>query len=303
MIISLFAIRLIGCCMMKHYLLYILIGLAVLPASGQGVTDYYRVNQNRQQYKRLLSRYGGPQIRDRWYVSLDGFVKTDRAQLDNSYDGLIENNAVGKASWGVTLGWSHREKWAIEGSYAQMPIHTQLAISQTNPPVKARFTSERNAIALRAKRLVLSTSKPWLRSGFWVSGGMWMLPGNTQSMDSFSASGYRYQSQWETHEPFRLTSQTTVQSQTAALAELGIEYNVRLSNAFDLGMSVRKIWGLTNIVTTDVTYAAVREIPQMAQLQGAGSGMSYGVTLRYSFSTQRIQTKLLNVQGKSRLGI
>lgn len=287
--------------MMKHYLLYILIGLAVLPASGQGITDYYRVTQSRQQYQRLLSRYGGPQIRDRWYVALDGLIKTDRAQLDNAYDGLIENNAVGKASWGVTLGWSHREKWAIEGSYARIPIHTQLTISQTNPPITARYTSERNAIALRAKRLVLSTSKPWLRSGFWVSGGIWMLPGTNQPTDSFSASGYRYQSQWETHEPFHLTSQTTVQSQTAALAELGIEYNVRLSNAFDLGMSVRKLWGLTNAVTTNVTYTALREAPQMATLQGTGSGMSYGVTLRYSFATQRNQARVMNVQGKSRL--
>ena len=89
--------------MMKHYLLYILIGLAVIPACGQGVTDYYQVTQNRQQYQRLLNRYGGPQIRDRWYVALDGFVKTDRAQLDNAYDGLIENNTVSKAGWVLPL--------------------------------------------------------------------------------------------------------------------------------------------------------------------------------------------------------
>ncbi len=288
--------------MMKHYLLYILIGLAVLPASGQGITDYYRVTQIHQQYQRLLSRYGGPQIRDRWYVALDGFIKTDRAQLDNAYDGLIETNAVGKASGGVTLGWSHRETWAVEGSYSRIPIHTQLAISQTNPSVSIRSIDVRNAFTLRAKRLVLSTSKPWLRSGFWVSGGMWMLPGNNQPTTNFSASGYRYHSQWETHEPFRLTSQTTVQSQTAALAELGVEYNVRLSNSFDLGLSARKLWGLTDVVTTNVTYTALREAPQMATLQGTGSGMSYGVTLRYSFSTQRNQAKVLNIQGKSRLG-
>lgn len=289
--------------MMKHYLLYILIGLAVLPASGQGVTDYYRVTQNRQQYQRLLSRYGGPQIRDRWYVALDGFVKTDRAQLDNAHGGLIESNAVGKVSGGVTLGWSHCEKWAVEASYARIPIHTQLAISQTSPLVKDRYTTDRNAFMLRAKRLVLSTSKPWLRSGVWISGGVWMLPGYNQPTDGLSTSGYRYHSQWETHEPFRLTNQTTFQSQTAALAELGVEYNVRLSNAFDLGISARKLWGLTNIVTTNVTYTALREAPQMATLQGTGSGMSYGVTLRYSFSTQRNQAKVLNVQGKSRLGI
>ena len=68
-------------------------------------------------------------------------------------------------------------------------------------------------------------------------------------------------------------------------------------------MSVRKLWGLTNAVTTNVTYTALREAPQMATLQGTGSGMSYGVTLRYSFSTQRNQARVMNVQGKSRLGL
>lgn len=286
--------------MMKHYVLYLLIGLVAVPACGQGVTDYYQLPQKSQQYKRLLYRYGGPQVRDRWYVSLDGFIKTDRAQLNTSHEGVIESNLVGKASWGVMLGWSHREKWAVEGGYAQMPIHTQVSVSNTTPPLSFRSTDNRSAFMLRAKRLILSTSKPWLRSGFWVSGGMWVLPANGQQTERFSVNSYRYQGQWEAHEPFQLTTQTVTHAQTAALAELGVEYNVRLTNAFDLGISARKFWGLTNTVTTDVAYIANRTLPQLAQLQGAGSGMSYGLTLRYSFSILRNPGKVLDMQGKRR---
>ncbi|WP_332368007.1 hypothetical protein [Spirosoma telluris] len=184
--------------MMKRYLLYVLLGLAVLPAFGQGVTDYYQVPEKSQQYNRLLTRYGGPQIRDRWYVALDGFVRTDRAQLDNSIDGLVESDLVGKVGWSVLLGWSYRERWVLEGGYARMPIHTQLAISNTSPPLTFRATNNRNAFILRGKRLVLSTSKPWLRSGFWVSGGMWVVPNSSQEDNRISVSGYRYQNRWET---------------------------------------------------------------------------------------------------------
>ncbi|GAB4040976.1 hypothetical protein [Spirosoma gilvum] len=288
--------------MIKHYLLYVLLGLAVLPACGQGVTDYYQLPENGQQYKRLLSRYGGPQVRDRWYVALEGFVRTDRAQLDNSLNGLIQSDLVGKVSWGVVVGWAYQERWMVEGGYSRMPIHSQMSISNTIPTVSFRYSNDQNAFVLRGKRLLISTSKPWLRSGFWVSGGMWVVPNTTQQEGVVSLTGKRYAGRWEASEMFQLTTQTTTNAQTATLAELGAEYNVRLSNALDLGLSVRKVWGLANSVTSDVTYTANRSAPQQTQLQGAGSGMSYGVTLRYNFAVRRALSNVLEVQGKTRLG-
>lgn len=286
--------------MMKRYLLYVLLGLAVLPTYGQGVTDYYRVPEKDQQYNRLLTRYGGAQIRDRWYIALDGFVRTDRAQLDNSINGLVESDLVGKLGWGVLLGWTYRERWTVEGGYARMPIHTQVAISNTSPPLSFRSTNDRHAFILRGKRLLLSTSKPWLRSGFWVSGGMWVVPNSGQEENRISVTGYRYQGWWEAPESFKLTSETRNSTQLTTLAEVGVDYNVRLSNALDLGISARKLWGLANAVTTDVTYTAYRTPAQQAQLQGAGTGMSFGVTLRYSYATRRHQTNVLDIQGKNR---
>ena len=288
--------------MMKRYLLFLLIGFAVLPALGQGVTDYYQVPEKGQQYKRLLSRYGGPQVRNRWYVALDGFVRTDRARLDNSFNGLIQSDLVGKVGWGVLLGWSYKEQWMVEGGYARMPIHTQLSTNNTSPSFVSRSTNDRNAFVLRGKRLVLSTSKPWLRSGFWLSGGMWVVPNSGQDASHISVTGNRSPGRWESAESFQLTSQTQTTPQMTAVAEVGAEYNVRLSNAIDLGFSVRKLWGLANAITTDVNYTANRATSQQAQLQGAGTGMSYGVTLRYSYATRRNLANVLGIQGKSRLG-
>jgi hypothetical protein len=284
--------------MMKRYLLYVLLTVVVLPACGQGVTDYYRLPDQGHQYNRLVSRYGGPAIQNRWYVALDGFVKTDRAQLDNSFNGLIESDLVGKLSWGITMGWVYRERWAIEAAYARMPMHTQVSVSNAVPPSSLRATDTRNAFILRGKRLLISTSKPWLRSGFWLSGGVGFAPGKSQSETNVLMAGYRYQGTWETPTAYKLVSQTSTNPNLMALAELGAEYNVRLSNALDLGLSVRKFWGLSNAITTDVAYMGNRSGLQQAQLQGTGSGMSYGLTLRYTYSTLRKVTNALDMQGK-----
>ena len=128
------------------------------------------------------------------------------------------------------------------------------------------------------------------------------MPNSSQEVDRFSLSGHRYVGRWEAAELFQLTSQTQTSSQLTTLAEVGVEYNVRLSSALDLGITARKLWGLGNAIVTDVTYTANRMPSQQAQLRGTGSGMSFGVSLRYSYAVRRHQTNVLKVQGKSRLG-
>ncbi len=282
---------------MKLYLLYIFLGLAVLPAFGQENTDYYRLPERGPQYNRLLMRYGGPAIQNRWYVSLDGFLRTDRAHLDNTLNGLIESDLVAKMGLGATIGWSYRERWAVEAGYARMPAHAQLSVSN-NPflPV-VRYTNNQNAFVLRGKRLILSTSGPWLRSGFWLSGGMWLVPNNGQLEGPKKITFYKYTR--ETPDIWQLTSIGRNNSQPTTMAEVGAEYNVRLSNHVDLGLSVRRFWGLGNSLTTDLTYSVNQSPVQQAQLQAAGTGMSYGVSLRYTFSLQRKVSNVLQLQGKT----
>ncbi|AQG80457.1 hypothetical protein [Spirosoma montaniterrae] len=284
--------------MMKRYLLYSCLALAALPAVGQDMADYYRLPDRSRQLDRLTMRYGGPQIRDRWYVSFDAFVRTDRAKLDNSLNGLIESDRVTKLDWSAVVGWSARERWAIEAGYARMPIHTQVSVSNGRSPLVYRYTNSHNAFMLRGKRLLASTSGPWLRSGFWLSGGMWLVPNNGQREGQFSLIGYRRN---ETVDTLRLNSQTNVNGRATAMAELGAEYNVRLSNNVDLGFTVRKFWGLGTSLTTDVAYTINNTLAQQAQLRGTGSGMSYGVSLRYTLSLRRKQPDVLEVQGRQRI--
>lgn len=285
--------------MMKRYLLYVLLGLAVLPACGQGVTDYYRLPDRGAQYDRLVTRYGGPSIRNRWYVALDGFIRTDRAQLDNSFNGLIESDRVTKAGWSAVVGWSYRERWAVEAGYARMPVHTQVLVVNASSPLIFRYTNNQNAFVLRGKRLVLSTSKPWLRSGFWLSGGLWGVPNKGQQEGNFVIAGYRYQNIRETRDPVQLKGRTYTNAQLSTLAEVGAEYTVRLSPVLDLGFSVRKFFGLSNSITTDVAYVVNQTPIQQAQLQGSGTGMSYGTTLRYTLRTRRTPSNVMDVQGKN----
>ncbi|GAB3553847.1 hypothetical protein [Spirosoma fluminis] len=287
--------------MIKRYFLYFLLGLVALPAFGQNAADYYRLPDRSQQYDRLLSRYGGPTIRDRWYVALDGFLRTDKAGLDNSFNGLIQSDRVTKFGGSAVIGWAYRERWMVEGGYARTPIHTQVSVSNGNSPLVFRYTNDRNAFVLRGKRLLLSTSGPWLRSGFWVSGGMWLIPNNGQQEGRFLLVGYSYHGRQETPDTLRLNSQTQTNSRMSVLAEVGAEYNIRLSNKLDLGLSARKYWGLGNSITTDVAYSINQTLMQRAQLQGTGTGMSYGFTLRYTYAMRRNLANVLDVQGKPRI--
>ncbi|GAB3643854.1 hypothetical protein [Spirosoma arcticum] len=289
--------------MKKHYLICVLLAIALLPGYGQGVADYYRTStpDRSAQYNRLLTRYGGPHIRDRWYASLDGFVRTDRAQMDNSLNGQIESDRVTKVGVGAVIGWAYRERWAIEGGYARMPIHTQVLIRNGVSPLVYRYTNGRSAFVLRGKRLALSTSGPWLRSGFWLSGGLWLVPNGGQPEGNFALQGYRYRGRGESPDTLNLFSQTRVGTRMTTMAELGAEYNVRLSDNVDLGFSVRKFWGLASSIVTNVDYTVNQTLMQQAQLKGTGTGMSYGVTLRYTFAIRRNLPNALDVRGNGHI--
>lgn len=286
--------------MMKRYVLYLLLSIGTLPTFGQGIVDYYRLPSRGPQYDRLVLRYGGPHIQHRWYAALDGFIRTDKARLDNSFNGLIENDRVTKANWGVVAGWAYRERWAIEAGYARMPIHTQVSVSNASVPLVFRYATNRNAFGLRGKRLLVSTSGPWLRSGFWLSGGLWLMPNKAEPEGRFSLLGYSYRGRREMVDTLRLISRTNTSRQPTVLAELGAEYNIRLSNRIDLGVSARKFWGMSNALTTDVTYAVNQAVGQRAQLQGTGSGMSYGLTLRYTYATKRQVPDVLDLHGNGK---
>lgn len=288
--------------MMKRYLLFLLVTLAGWPAFAQKMADYYQLPSAQRQYDRLLTRYGGAYTRDRWYVSLSGFVRTDRAKLDNSFNGLLYSDRVTTLAGSALVGWSHREQWAVEAGYANMPIHTEVIVNSASYPYAFRFTNNRQGFVLRGKRMILSTSGPWRRSGFWLTGGLWLMPNNGQDKGQFALAGYgNKDSHWEKPDTIRLTGRTALNTNPTAMLETGVEYNLRLSNRFDMGFAVHKLWGLGNSLTTNVSYFLNGRDVQQAQLLGTGSGMSYGVTLRYNFVVRQTLAHVLDVQGKQRI--
>lgn len=287
--------------MMRHFLLYLLLGFTALPALSQGQTDYYRLPNRSQQYEQVQFRYGGPTIRDRWYVALDGFVNTGRAHIDNSINGLINSDRSTRLGAGISLGWSYRERWAIEAGYARLPIQTKVSVQNGGYPLVYRYQGIGDGFVLRGKRRIFSTSGPWLRSGFWLTAGAWVVPNSGQQEGRFSLYGYRYRGGGESADTLRLVSNTVAASRATAIAELGAEYNVRLSNNFDLGFQVRKRIGLSDVLTTDVRYTVNQYPAQQAQLTSNGSGMTYGVTLRYTLAIRRNLPDVLDVTGKPRI--
>ncbi len=287
--------------MMRHFLLYLLLVFMALPALGQGQSDYYRLPGRGQHYEQVQFRYGGPTIRDRWYVALDGFVNTGRAHIDNSINGLINSDRSTRLGAGLSLGWSYRERWAIEAGYARLPIQTKVSVQSGGYPLVYRYQGIGDGFVLRGKRRIFSTSGPWLRSGFWLSAGAWVIPNSGQQEGRFSLYGYRYRGEGQTSDTLRLVSNTVAASRATAIAELGAEYNVRLSNSFDLGFQVRKRIGLSDVLTTDVRYTVNQYPAQQAQLTSNGSGMTYGVTLRYTLSLRRNTPDVLDVTGKPRI--
>ncbi len=288
--------------MTKRYVLFFCMMLIAFWGRGQGITaDYYRLPDRHQTYNRLLTRYGGAYTIDRWYASLEGFVRTDRAQLDNSLNGLINSDQVTKFGAAAVMGWSYRERWAIEAGYARLPIHTQVSVGNTRSGLSFQYANDRQGLVLRGKRQVLSTSGPWRRSGFWLSAGLWLVPNSGRQEGQFALSGYGYHGRGESPDTLRLISQTRINTRPTTMLEVGAEYNVRLTDYLDLGLTVRKYWGLGNSLSTDLAYTVNHGLPQHAQLTGSGSGMSYGLTLRYTYALRRAQPHVLEVRGR-RLG-
>jgi hypothetical protein len=288
--------------MSKLYIVLLFTVLAASTATGQQVSDYYRLpDHNKVQYDRLLTRYGGAYINDRWYVALTGFVRADKASLDNTIGGMVGARRVVRPGWGALLGWAYKEKWAVEAGYVQSPAHTSLSVDRGRiVPSLFQYANDQHSFVLRGKRMLLSTSGSWRRSGFWLTAGAWLVPGKGGNRGELSLPEYAYRSR-EKVDTLRLSGETQLSNAPSVIAELGAEYNVRLSNRFDLGISARKLWGLGSSIDTDLSYTTTSQPTQYAQLRGVGSGMTYGVTLRYSLAINQSLSNVLKTSG-SRLG-
>jgi hypothetical protein len=239
----------------------------------------------RANFKRLLARYGTPYTVDRWYVGLDGFLRTDKGTLNQTFGDLIGTKPVNKFGWSAMVGWIRHEQWAVEVGYARSPIHTLLIINQRSP-LQFQSENDKQGLIFRGKRLVtfrpLQNAAPTGR--LWLGLGLWLLPNSYKEPTITRLSGYTYRSPRSRPDTIRLNSVTEISPHITGLLEASAEYTVRMGGRSDVSFFVRKNWGLGSSLTTNLTYQVNNSEPQQAWLRGTGTGWSFGVAFRYTYS-------------------
>ena len=278
---------------MKRTLPVLLLTLTGFKALPQRIDHYYQPPSGRQPPEHLLSRYGQAYTRERWYVGLEGFSRSDKNTLDQTFDGLVSTQPTTRTGWSAMAGWVSRERWALEAGYARSPIHNSLRISNGSNPFKFHFENDKHGLVLRGKRVlrftgrntpdVAPTTKSGRRAGLWISAGLWLIPNSGRQISRLAFEGYQTHGRLSRTDTLYLTSDTQISSHLTGLAELSAEYAVPLGRRAEFSLFLRKNWGLSNSVTTHLAYTVNSGQPQLASLQGSGTGWSFGLSLRYSY--------------------
>lgn len=269
---------------------YILFILSSGIATAQDLPAYYELPHQR------VNPVGYP-MQHRWYVGLEGFLRSDQGVLTSSLGGLITSRpSVTKASWTALVGYSFQDRFHAEAGYSHAAIHNQLSLVVAPQPYDFTFKNESNAAVIRLKARLFSTTKPKEKAGFWITGGAWLVPNSGKYVDGFIMEGYRF-SRFHT-DTISLVSQTQTATRLTPLLEVGIEYNVRLSNRFDLGFYGRKLWGFRPSIYTDLTYSENNVQTETSKLTANGTGWSFGLALRYTYSFKRYLQSVYALQGR-----
>ncbi|GAA4466651.1 hypothetical protein GCM10023189_49090 [Nibrella saemangeumensis] len=266
-------------------------------SSAQSLYDYYLPGKERRNFEKWGFK-NGYRVTERWYLSGEGFLRTDNSRLDNSFNGLLSSRPVTRTGWSALIGFTDRDQWGLEWGYARSPINSSLTIN-SRPEYTLRLQNEKNGFVFRSRYMILSTSRKERRSGFWLTAGAWLIP-NAGSVRSFTLEGLGYRGFRQTPDTLLLISRTSTNREPSGLLELGLEYNVRLSGRWDVGLVARRNWGLGNSLKTDFTYRVNTQPYQIASLRANGDGMSFGLAVRYTYTARyKVKTRsLYDLQGK-----
>jgi hypothetical protein len=233
----------------------------------------------------LLSRYGGVRFRNRWYIGIDGFVRTDKNTINNTFNGLIDTKSGSKYGYSVSLGWVNQEKWTLELEYARSPVHNILVINGYYP-AEFKIENEKNNIAFRAKRRLLfgNGNSSVRRPAFWVSAGAGIVPNSGKQTEYLEFEGYVRRGRQPIPDTLYMRSESRTNQGLTGFADVTAEYIVKLARGLDLSVYGRKRWGLGNSMTTRLGYYVNKVEMQQATIKGDGRGWALGVSLRYVFS-------------------
>jgi hypothetical protein len=223
-----------------------------------------------------------------WYLGAEGGLRSDGSTLTNSFNGLVSNVTQTKVVWSVLLGYTYRNAWAVETGYAHTPIHLNITIANGQTPLIFNYQNSGSGIPLRLKRRIGSGKQAKNGTGFWLTAGAWLIPNGTGPMDDFKLIGYssRNSSRVRTTDTLRLSNTTKTFSSVTGLAELGVDYSARLSPFLELGAYVRKYWGLSNALRSDLVYTINNKSEQQGVVTANGTGWGFGIALRYIYGRQ-----------------
>jgi hypothetical protein len=240
-------------------------------------------NQTEARRHQLMDQFDELQT---WYVSGEGGFRNDGSTLSNSFNGLVSSTSLTKFSWSIVAGYTYRNAWAIEGGYAHAPIHLNITVPNGGVnPLVFNYQNSGHGIPVRVKRRIGSGRKAAHGTGFWLSAGAWLIPNGNSQPDDFHLIGYSSRSR-RTTDTLRLNGNTTIANSITGLAEAGIDYAVRLSTSVELGIYIRKYWGLGNALRSNLDYTINNASQQQSSVVADGTGWSFGVALRYIYGRQ-----------------
>jgi hypothetical protein len=257
-------------------------------AFGQENSDYYSpvfprpVGTKAYNVESLLGKFGEVKIHNRWYVGFDGFLRTDKNTLSNTFDDLISTESPASYGWSAVAGWVGNENWGIEAEYARSPIHNVLLFTGDNS-LHYKFTNDKNSLILRGKRRLLFGRTSLRRSAFWAGAGLGLVPNSGKQVELLEFYGYKQRGRRQGVDTLAITSDTFTNDHATPFAEANLEYVVKIGKSVDLSLFARKQWGFANSLTTNLEYFVNQQNTQSAVIQGDGSGWKFGVSLRYVF--------------------
>jgi hypothetical protein len=220
-----------------------------------------------------------------WYIGAEGGFRSDGSILSNSLDGLVSSATLTKATWSVLLGYTYHNSWTIETGYTRSPIHLNITIANNADPLVFNYLNNGYGIPLRIKRRIGSGKGSANGTGFWLTGGAWLIPNGSGQTGDFQLIGYSRRGR-NRIDTLRLNNTTTVFNSVTGIAELGIDYATRLSTRFELGFYARKYWGLGDALKSDLLYTVNNGSQQQATITSNGSGWGLGLALRYIYGRQ-----------------
>ncbi|OJW76813.1 MULTISPECIES: hypothetical protein [unclassified Spirosoma] len=220
-----------------------------------------------------------------WSVAIEGGFRSDASNLTNTFNRLVSSATQFKGVWSVLAGYTYRNAWAVETGYARAPIHLNITIANGSQPLVFTYQNSGSGIPVRLKRRIGSGKKAENGTGFWVTGGAWLIPNGTKQLDDFKLIGYIYGGRNNRIDTLRLDNITST-NQITGLAEAGFEYNVRLSSSLELGGYLRKFWGLGDALRSDMIYSVNKSSIQYASATANGTGWGFGMSLRYIYGKQ-----------------